>query len=347
MMRQAQGWRELVRRWAPAPAALSHPAASQSVSQHAPAQRDVFLLGSAYCGSTHLGGLLEANLDATYAGEVAHLPAFVHRYRLFDVSLGCLRCSADDVVCPRWSPDVVSAVTEAGPVGFSSVLRAGEPSPLVVDGSKWPEWLRQSLRDRPREFPPPVAVVAARSPFGYAMSARGASGEPAHVVAGGWRDVYIDALRTLALFGVPFVVVRNEDIRRNPAAVLAQVARLTGQPEPTGPVRPARPTHSIGGNVYVQHGYREASMALLDRIGLARYDAAVWQGARGAGMAAENSTGAAMRPNDRTEALGFASELMQCPQLVETAQLLGYSMSLEIEQFVAACDGPRFATQAS
>src|SRR3954454_4791043 len=120
MTRHVQRWRELVRRWTPASAALSHPASSQSVSvsvsvsQHAPAQRDVFLLGSAYCGSTHLGGLLEANLDATYAGEVAHLPAFVDRYRLFDVSLGCLRCSADDVVCPRWSPDVVASVTEAG-----------------------------------------------------------------------------------------------------------------------------------------------------------------------------------------------------------------------------------------
>src|SRR3954467_2703063 len=128
MTRPVQGWRDLVRRWAPSSAALPQPAAAQPMSQHAPEQRDVFLLGSAYCGSTHLGGLLEANLDATYAGEVAHLPAFVDRYRLFDVSLGCLRCSADDVVCPRWSPDVVSAVTQAGPVGFSSVLRTGEPS---------------------------------------------------------------------------------------------------------------------------------------------------------------------------------------------------------------------------
>ncbi len=327
MTQPARRWRGLGRRRAPA---YERPASG-------PTQRDVFLLGSAYCGSTHLGGLLEANLDATYAGEVAHLPAFVDRYRLFDVPLGCLRCSADDASCPRWSPEVVSAVTEAGPVGFSSVLRSREPSALVVDGSKWPEWLRQSLRDRPTDLPTPVAVVAARSPFGYALSARGASGEPVHVVASWWRDVYIDTLRTLALFGVPFVVVRNEDVRRDPARALAQVARLAGQPEPTGPLRPARPTHSIGGNVYVQHGYREASMALLDRIGVGRYDPDVWSGARGAGMAAEASTTAAMRPTDRAEALGFTSELMQCPQLVETAQLLGYSMSLEIEQFLASC----------
>src|SRR3954465_8369959 len=110
MTRPGQRWRSLVRRWtAPAP---------ERTSDHGEGQRDVFLLGSAYCGSTHLGGLLEANLDATYAGEVAHLPAFVERYRMFDVPLGCLRCSADEVSCPRWSPDVVAAVTEAGPVGF-------------------------------------------------------------------------------------------------------------------------------------------------------------------------------------------------------------------------------------
>lgn len=309
--------------------------------------RDVFLLGSAYCGSTHLGGLLEANLDAVYAGEVAHLPAFVDTYRLFDVPLGCLCCSAEGAECPRWSPDVVAAVTAAGPTGFSSVLRSREPAALVVDGSKWPEWLRQSLRDRPRELPPPVAVVTARSPFGFALSARGASGDPVHVVAGWWRDVYVDALRTLNLFGVPYIVVRNEDVRRDPARTLAQMARLTGQPEPTGPVLPARSTHSIGGNVYVQHGYREASMALLDRIGLARHDPAEWRGARGAAMAAEATTTAANRPASRDEALGFASELMQCPQLVETAQLLGYSMTHEIEQFVALCEEPSGISRAS
>src|SRR3954468_24855601 len=134
MTGRARGWHGFARRWSSSPTSVPPWAA-----RPARAQRDVFLLGSAYCGSTHLGGLLEANLDATYAGEVAHLPAFVDRHRLFDVPLGCLRCSAEDVVCPRWSPDVVAAVTAAGPVGFSSVLRAGEPSALVVDGSKWPE----------------------------------------------------------------------------------------------------------------------------------------------------------------------------------------------------------------
>jgi hypothetical protein len=330
---RGERWRSLARRLTTTSTSGEPPAPASG----SPA-RDVFLLGSSYSGSTHLGGLLEANLDAIYVGEVAHLPSFVDRFHLFDVPIGCLRCSGQGVPCPRWTPEILAEVARAAPGGTAGVLRSASGSTLVVDGSKWPEWLRQSVQDRPPDAPPPVAVVAARSPFSYALSARGASGEPTWVVAAWWRDVYIDALRTLNLFGVPYVVVRNEDVRTDPARAISRVARLTGQPEPTGPVRPARPTHSIGGNVYVQHGYRESSTALLEKIGLGSADAAAtWQGPRGRAMAEQATTTAALLPSSRSEALSFASDLMQCPSLVETAQLLGYSMSAEVERFVDAC----------
>jgi hypothetical protein len=303
--------------------------------------RDVFLLGSSYSGTTHLGGLLEANLDAVYAGEVAHLPTYVDRHRLFDTPLGCLLCSATGRTCPRWTTATVAAVDAAGPSGAAQVLRTAYDSRprLVVDGSKWPEWLRLALQDRPRELPAPVAVLCARSPFGYAMSARGASGEPAWVVAAWWRDVYVDALRTLNLFGVPYVVVRNEDVRRDPGSALDRVARLTGQPEPEE-LRPAVPTHSIGGNVFVQHGYHASSVEVLDRLGLVSPDAgtrlaATWQ-TDGAAMSTGSTTTAVARPRSRDEALGFASAVTQCPGLVEVMQTLGYSLSAEIETFLGA-----------
>src|SRR4051794_12234845 len=307
----------------------------RDIPRSAPA--DLFLLGSAYCGSTHLGALLEANLDAAYAGELAHLPAFVDRFRLFDTPLGCLTCQAEERVCPRWTPAVAAAVQAAGPAAAAATLRTHNNASMIVDGSKWPEWLRLAVRDRPSHPPRVAAVVAARSPFGYVLSARGATGEPGWVVASWWRDVYIDALRTLNLLGVPYVVVRNEDVRADPGRPVASVAALVGQEAPPGPLRPAAPTHSIGGNVFVQHGYREESARLLAKIGLAELDSQAWKGERAAAVAREATTTAALKPTTRAEALGLASELMQCPQLVETAQLLGYSMSLEVDRFLEGC----------
>jgi hypothetical protein len=304
---------------------------------------DLFLLGSSYCGSTHLGALLEANLDATYAGELAHLPAYVDRYALFDSPLGCLICSADNRPCPRWTPATMAAVSGAGPPGAGEALRrsnAGSTATsLVVDGSKWPEWLRLSLRDRAIALPRTAAVVAARSPFGYVLSARGATGEPPWVVAAWWRDVYVDALRTLNLLGIPYVVIRNEDVRADPATAVGRIAGLVGSPPADGPVRPARPTHSLGGNVFVQNGYRHESTQLLERLGLTDVGSSSWEGPHADAVIEEATITASLRPANREEALGIASQVMQVPFLTEIAQLLGYSMSVEIDRFVARSDG--------
>lgn len=300
--------------------------------------RDVFLVGSSYSGTTHIGGLLEANLDAAYLGETAHLPAFVDRFRLFDAPLGCLLCSVEDRACPRWSQATVDAVGAAGPPRVGEVLRARTGTRLLIDGSKWPEWLRQSLADRPAHLPPPVAVVTARSPFGYVLSARGATQEPAWVVAGWWRDVYIDTLRTLNLFGIPAVTIRNEDVRTDPASAVARVARLTGQEEPSGPLRPAVPTHSIGGNLFVQHGYRPDSRDVLSRLGIDDGSAAQapdssWE-EHGTRMATDQTTTASQRPRTRAEALAFVSDVTQTPGLVAIAQTLGYSIGHETDRFL-------------
>lgn len=307
--------------------------------------RDVFLLGSSYSGTTHLGGLLEANLDAVYAGELAHLPAYVEQFRLFDSPLECLLCSIESRDCPRWSPSTTSEVSAAGAPAAPDALRMSSSTPprLVVDGSKWPAWLRAAITDRPRDLPAPVAVLCARSPFGYAMSAQGATGEQTWVVAGWWRDVYVDAIRTLNLFGVPYVVVRNEDVRVDPTLAVARVARLAGQPEPRGPVRPAVPTHSVGGNVFVQHGYQASSVDVLLQLGLLQGTEAVpttsaaWA-SNGQRMIAEATTTAAARPRTRDQALGFVSGLTQCPGLVDVMQTLGYSLGGEIEKLLAGTD---------
>jgi hypothetical protein len=55
-------------------------------------------------------------------------------------------------------------------------------------------------------------------------------------------------------------------------------------------------------------------------------------------MTAEATTTAVSRPRTRDEALGFASDLTQCPGLVDVMQTLGYSLGVEIEKLLATLD---------
>ena len=55
-------------------------------------------------------------------------------------------------------------------------------------------------------------------------------------------------------------------------------------------------------------------------------------------MTAEATTTAVSRPRTRAEALALASDLTQCPGLVDVLQTLGYSLGAEIEKLLASLD---------
>ncbi len=96
---------------------------------------------------------------------------------------------------------------------------------------------------------------------------------------------------------------------------------------------PAAPTHSIGGNAFVQGGYC-GGRALLERAGLAaggQWDASVVQT-----VTREASVGALQRATHPGTARQWVQAVIDCPGLVETAQTLGYEMQTEFERFIAA-----------
>jgi hypothetical protein len=176
--------------------------------------------------------------------------------------------------------------------------------------------------------------LTTRSPLSYAMSALGATGQPLWLSFREWRDIYIDALRTSTRTQLPVFVVRNEEVRRDPATVLDRLAPLLGWPGRITAVKPAEPTHSIGGNVFVQAGFGEAGHRALTRVGLHRdgdrFDAEAFQRAGKA-----ESVGSLHHPPDRDTARGWAQAAIDCPGLLDIAQLMGYEMQLEFEQIVA------------
>ncbi|HET6964705.1 MAG TPA: hypothetical protein VFH58_08015 [Acidimicrobiales bacterium] len=293
---------------------------------------NLFLLGSAYCGSTHLGGLIAANFDAVYAGETARLPAFVESLRLYDHPASCYLCGTrGHLECPVWTEEAVHAVQAAGPVAGTAELRRRTGAPVIVDGSKFPEWLRRSSAGEPADQASVAAVLLVRSPFEYVVSATSATGQPTWVTAQWWRDVYVDGLRTVARASIPFAIIRNEDIRSHPGRALRSIGALVNQPVPDQ-LRPAEPTHSLGGNLWVQLGYSRDTLSYFSALGVP-HDERAHTDAEWAEVAAQKSTTAANRPSDVESALAMMQSVVDTPGLHDLAELLGYQLVREMHTF--------------
>ncbi len=295
---------------------------------------DVYLVGTAYSGTTHLGGLLAANFDAFYAGELGRLPHYVDTFGLFADPVGCLRCAGAGEVCALWTERFVREIEQATPQRALSHIRERTGAQVVVEGSKLPAWLQASLNGRDPGGARVVVLLTARSPLSYAMSALGATGQPLWLALREWRDIYIDALRTATRTQLPVFVVRNEEVRRDPGTVLDRLAPLLGWPGRITAVKPAEPTHSVGGNAFVQVGFGAEGHLALTRSGLHRdgdrYDPEAFERAERA-----TSVGSLHHPPDADTARGWAQAAIDCPGLLDIAQLLGYEMQLEFERIVA------------
>jgi hypothetical protein len=233
-----------------------------------------------------------------------------------------------------WTDALVSAIEQASPPLAMRRLREHLEAPVIVDGSKLPAWLQTTLNGRDSNEARVVVLLTTRSPLSYAMSAIGATGQPLWLALREWRDIYIDAMRTATRSQLPIFVVRNEEVRADPGTVLDRLAPLLGWPHRVRDVLPAEPTHSVGGNAFVQGGYGAGGQALLERTGLVQ--GAAWNAVTRETVANASSVGALQRPSDEATAREWVQAVIDCPGLVETAQTLGYEMQLEFEQFIAA-----------
>jgi hypothetical protein len=300
----------------------------------AAAPLDVYLVGTAYSGTTHLGGLLSANFGACYAGELGRLPHYVDTYGLFADPVGCLKCAGADRDCELWTQAFVREIEQAGPQQALGRVRERVGARIVVEGSKLPAWLQTSLNGRDPGGARVAVLLTTRSPLSYAMSAQGATGQPLWLSLREWRDIYIDALRTATRTQLPIFVVRNEEVRRDPATVLDRLAPVLGWPERVTTVKNAEPTHSIGGNAFVQVGFGAEGHRALTRAGLHRdgnaFDPQAFERAERV-----TSVGSLHRPPDVGTARGWAQAAIDCPGLLDIAQLLGYEMQPELEKVVA------------
>lgn len=218
--------------------------------------KNVYILGTAYCGSTLLGNALNAHSSVAFAGEVSRLPAF----GVGEAWTVCPLCSAQEIDCPIWTPEFIEQVSEAGPSQALDLFREAAQVPVIVDGSKHVSWLRKVHGHAP--VPSNTFVlIAVRSPFAFVNSTQRRDHWQVWFGANVWRDTIFDMLRCVGDLGLPHGIVRYEDFARDPEAGLKRICAWLGLDFEASMLRFwEAPVHGLGGNAgaYVWYdGFRK------------------------------------------------------------------------------------------
>ncbi len=208
-------------------------------------KKDVFILGTSYCGSTLLGNALNGHSRIAYAGEVSRLPGF-------DIGAPerlCPVCASQGKTCEVWSDTFAERILARGPGrSFDTYREAVGGTPVIVDGSKAVNWFRKVMADRPGPENPFV-IIAVRNPFSFVDSCRRRESYEPWLAANIWRDTLFDILRTVAQYGLPHIVVRYEDLSRDPELTLRRVCAFLSEDFEPGMLEFwQQPLHGLGGN---------------------------------------------------------------------------------------------------
>ncbi|MAG35738.1 MAG: hypothetical protein CL878_05770 [Dehalococcoidia bacterium] len=207
--------------------------------------KNVYILGTAYSGSTLLGSALNGHPLIAYAGEISRLPFFDHG----PVGTACFVCDIKGEACPIWTDDLKARMEQRGPGEAVDVYRETVGTPVVIDGSKYAQWLRSVQASQP--LPPHTRVLlTTKNPFSYASSIKRRDGHEAWLAANMWRDTVFDCLRTLVSLGLPYLVVRYEDFSLEPERLLRKVCGfLDVEFDQRVMSFWKQPVHALGGNL--------------------------------------------------------------------------------------------------
>ncbi|HZE67167.1 MAG TPA: hypothetical protein VE081_11075 [Sporichthyaceae bacterium] len=289
----------------------------------------VFLVGTAFCGSTLLGRDLTSYLaDTHYIGEMNNLtqyPGLHHRTS----ERGCHPCEVLHQDCPYFTDELVKANSFADIAALHASLGASLGASVVIDGSKHVAWLQVAMAQvvgRNSALRPAV-LIATRNPIAFALSFRHRHAVPLWEAGVIWRDTYVDALRTANGWGLPSMVVRYEDFMADPVSVRAKVAAFLHQSVRITPL--LNQCHDVGGNW-------SSLVPYLGRDQVNRYIAQIpdEEGRREAEIFVQHARAYWQDGVPREDSrwwhsldAGEVNEVLSQPGLSDVALLLGYNLA--------------------
>ena len=212
--------------------------------------QNVFIVGTAYSGSTVLGYALNCHKNIAYAGEMNRLEKFTQMYKTAKIG-GCLYCNMHDKPCPLFSKENIRKIELAGVEGYFSKFREITGKEIIIDGSKFLNWMRTVYYSNAFAKNKTKAIISVKNPFSFVQSF--VSREIGLVFEGAnmWRDTYLDAFRTLNSAGIPYMVVRYENYAFKPQDSLEKVcAFLDVEFDKTMLDFEKKEVHAIGGNLH-------------------------------------------------------------------------------------------------
>ena len=209
---------------------------------------DCYILGTAYCGSTLLGSALNRHPQIAYVGELSRAKSYNDKYCLYNSSAQCMQCMIGDKQCDFITKRFIEKTSAMSPPEAHDYLRKSFKKPIIVDGSKYPSWLRIAAESKNFSTSAKVIIVS-RSPSSHLASCSSRKIEPLWVEANAWRDTYYDAIRTVNQLGLSCMVVRHEDYISNPAEILTRICEYLGVKYKKSMTTASNTQlHAIGGN---------------------------------------------------------------------------------------------------
>lgn len=182
--------------------------------------QNIFILGSAYCGSTFLGNCLNAHSEIFAAGEVSSLfPEFP-----LGVKNGfCPLCAVKQQPCSIWSQDIYHHLSNSDAGDILSKIRKTVGVPIVVDGSKFPAWMDTVVKHQQNKEEVNKAIVLARSPFAFYHSVKRREGYSPGKAKKQWLGIYERAFAKLDSLSIPYHFLKFEDFLVSPERKLKEL----------------------------------------------------------------------------------------------------------------------------
>lgn len=171
---------------------------------------DVFILGTAYSGSTLLGNCLSTHSKINYLGEINHIINSAPRFKTSkDIEI-CIYCYMHNKVCPVWTEATVELFKKCNPKDLFNIARNLFKKEIIIDGSKHVFWFNH-LRSIGYDTSKTKVLISVKNPFATVNSIVKKGVFPNWQAANIWRDTYVDIFRTLNSSDIPYYVVKYED----------------------------------------------------------------------------------------------------------------------------------------